>query len=63
MTTVAVRSEPRGWADDSGDRYGDTYYDEDWLAAHDPHPNEHAEALLRFEQSCSWTTLKSASMP
>ena len=48
---------------DSGDRYSDTYYDEAWLAAHDLNPHDHAGALLRFEQSCSWTTLKSASMP
>ena len=39
---------------DSGDRYGDTYYDDAWLAAHDLHPDEHAEVLLEFERSCSW---------
>ena len=48
---------------DSGDRYRDTYFDEAWLAAHDLHPDEHAEVLLRFEQSCSWTAVTSASAP
>jgi len=48
---------------DSGDRYGDTYYDDGWLEAHDLHPNEHAEALLEFEQSCSWTAATSEGQP
>ena len=48
---------------DSGDRYADTYYDDAWLAAHDLHPGEHAEVLIGFEQSCSWTTLTSARTP
>jgi len=46
---------------DSGDRYGDTYYDAAWLAAHDLHPDEHADVLLGFEETCSWTTMNSAS--
>ena len=39
---------------DSGDRYTDTYYDEDWLAEHDLRLDEHAAVLEEFERSCSW---------
>jgi cysteine synthase len=39
---------------DSGDRYADTYFDADWLSAHNLDPNEHAGALAGFERSCSW---------
>lgn len=40
---------------DSGDRYADTYYDADWLAAHDLDPSVYAGALAEFERSCGWT--------
>ena len=40
---------------DSGDRYADTYYDDDWLRAHDLDPTEHAGALVEFERSCGWS--------
>ena len=39
---------------DSGDRYTDTYYDADWLAAHNLNPGEYADALAEFERSCGW---------
>ncbi|GAY13756.1 PLP-dependent cysteine synthase family protein [Mycobacterium sp. shizuoka-1] len=39
---------------DSGDRYVDTYYNADWLAAHNLDPNEHIGALAEFERSCGW---------
>jgi cysteine synthase A len=39
---------------DSGDRYADTYYDADWLAAHDLDPSVYAGALGEFERSCGW---------
>ncbi len=42
-------------ADSGGDRYADTYYNADWLAAHNLNPpGEHAEALADFERSCGW---------
>ncbi len=40
---------------DSGDRYADTYYNDDWLRAHDLDPSEHAGALVEFERSCAWS--------
>lgn len=39
---------------DSGDRYADTYYNADWLAAHNLNPGEYADALGEFERSCGW---------
>lgn len=39
---------------DSGDRYADTYYDDDWLTAHDLVPGRYAELLTAFERDCSW---------
>ena len=40
---------------DSGDRYADTYYSDDWLRAHGLDPSEHADALVDFERSCGWS--------
>jgi len=40
---------------DSGDRYADTYFDEQWLSAHDLDPSEYAGALVEFERSCGWS--------
>ena len=39
---------------DSGERYTDTYFSRDWLAAHGLSPAFHAEALVEFERTCSW---------
>ena len=39
---------------DSGDRYADTYFDEDWLASHDLVPGRYADELDAFERDCSW---------
>jgi hypothetical protein len=39
---------------DSGDRYADTYYNADWLAAHNLDPSVYAGALAEFERSCDW---------
>lgn len=39
---------------DSGDRYVDTYFDDAWLAANDLVSAAHTEALIGFENSCSW---------
>jgi cysteine synthase A len=39
---------------DSGDRYADTYFDDDWLVSHDLQPARHAETLAAFERDCSW---------
>jgi cysteine synthase len=40
---------------DSGDRYGDTYFNDDWVGAQGLDPTPHAHALLEFERSCAWT--------
>jgi len=40
---------------DSGDRYADTYFNDQWLSAHDLDPTDHVETLLEFEKSCSWS--------
>ncbi|BBY33318.1 lyase [Mycolicibacter minnesotensis] len=37
---------------DSGDRYADTYYNDDWLAQHGLDPTGPAAALVEFERSC-----------
>ena len=39
---------------DAGDRYADTYYNEDWLRAQGLDPSHHADALVGFERSCGW---------
>ncbi len=39
---------------DSGDRYADTYFCDEWVAAHGLDPSGPAEALTRFEGSCHW---------
>ncbi|WP_156686402.1 PLP-dependent cysteine synthase family protein [Mycobacterium sp. Marseille-P9652] len=39
---------------DSGDRYVDTYFNDDWVTAQGLDPSGHAEALLEFERSCVW---------
>ncbi len=40
---------------DAGDRYADTYYNEEWLRAHDLDPSDHSGALVEFERSCVWS--------
>ncbi|OBB79792.1 lyase [Mycobacterium colombiense] len=39
---------------DSGDRYRDTYFSDEWVAAQGLDPTDAAEALVEFERSCSW---------
>ncbi len=39
---------------DSGDRYADTYFCDEWVAAHGLDPSGPAETLTRFEGSCHW---------
>ncbi len=39
---------------DSGERYTDTYYDADWLAANDLDPGPYAGVLAEFERSAAW---------
>lgn len=39
---------------DSGDRYTDTYFDDDWLTSHSLDTSESASALVQFERSGSW---------
>ncbi|OBG62111.1 PLP-dependent cysteine synthase family protein [Mycobacterium sp. E3339] len=39
---------------DSGDRYHDTYFDDDWVSAQGLDPGGPAEALVEFERSCVW---------
>ena len=39
---------------DGGDRYADTYYDDEWLTAHDLDPRRYTEDLAAFERDCSW---------
>lgn len=41
---------------DSGERYADTYYDDDWLADHGLTPDRYTAVLQEFEQSCGWPT-------
>jgi len=40
---------------DSGDRYADTYFSDEWVSAQGLDPIDHAEALVEFERSCRWT--------
>jgi cysteine synthase A len=39
---------------DSGDRYADTYFCEEWLNSHGIDPSESAEVLVEFERSGRW---------
>ncbi|KZS62799.1 PLP-dependent cysteine synthase family protein [Mycobacterium ostraviense] len=39
---------------DSGDRYADTYFDDDWVGAQGLDPSGPARALVEFERSCTW---------
>ena len=39
---------------DSGDRYSDTYFSDEWVAAQGLDPTGPAEALVEFERSCRW---------
>ncbi|MGZ4564719.1 MAG: L-cysteine desulfhydrase Cds1 [Mycobacterium sp.] len=39
---------------DSGDRYRDTYFSDEWVSAQGLDPSGPAEALLEFERSCLW---------
>ncbi|GBG36009.1 L-cysteine desulfhydrase Cds1 [Mycobacterium montefiorense] len=40
---------------DSGDRYADTYFSDDWVGAQGLELTGPAEALVDFERNCSWT--------
>jgi cysteine synthase A len=40
---------------DSGDRYADTYFSDDWVGAQGLDPTGPAEALVEFERSCVWS--------
>jgi cysteine synthase A len=39
---------------DSGDRYADTYFDDDWLASQGLHIADFSAALTEFEKSGRW---------
>ncbi|OBH24200.1 lyase [Mycobacterium sp. E342] len=39
---------------DSGDRYTDTYFNDEWVSAQGLDPSGPAEALGEFERSCRW---------
>ncbi|OBJ47638.1 PLP-dependent cysteine synthase family protein [Mycobacterium asiaticum] len=39
---------------DSGDRYSDTYFNDEWVAAQGLDPSGPAQALVEFERSCQW---------
>jgi cysteine synthase len=39
---------------DSGDRYADTYFSDEWVSAQGLDPAGPAEALVEFERSCRW---------
>ncbi len=39
---------------DSGDRYADTYFSDEWVTAQGLDPTGPAEALVEFERSCRW---------
>ena len=41
---------------DSGERYADTYFDDQWLASMRLDPSEFRDALAGFERSCQWAT-------
>jgi cysteine synthase len=40
---------------DSGDRYADNYFSDEWVSAQGLDPRGPAAALVEFEQSCAWT--------
>jgi cysteine synthase A len=40
---------------DSGDRYADTYFSDEWVAAQGLDPSGPAEALVEFERTCAWS--------
>jgi cysteine synthase A len=40
---------------DSGDRYADTYFNDDWVSAQGLDPSGPAEVLVEFERSGSWS--------
>ncbi|MGB9303504.1 MAG: PLP-dependent cysteine synthase family protein [Mycobacterium sp.] len=40
---------------DSGDRYTDTYFSDEWVGAQGLDPSGPAEALIEFERSCVWS--------
>jgi cysteine synthase A len=40
---------------DSGDRYADTYFSDEWVSAQGLDPSGPAEALVEFERSCAWS--------
>ncbi|WP_208300544.1 PLP-dependent cysteine synthase family protein [Mycobacterium sp. DL592] len=46
---------------DSGDRYADTYYNAQWLAAHNMDPSEQTGPLAEFERSCGWSPAVSST--
>ncbi len=39
---------------DSGDRYDDTYFSDEWISAQGLDPTGPAQALVEFERSCRW---------
>jgi cysteine synthase A len=39
---------------DSGDRYADTYFCDEWLTSQGLDPSESASVLVEFERSGSW---------
>jgi cysteine synthase A len=39
---------------DSGDRYADTYFNDEWVSAQGLDPTGPAEALVKFERDCIW---------
>jgi cysteine synthase len=41
---------------DSGDRYADTYFSDEWVSAQGLDPTGPAQALLEFERSCAWSS-------
>jgi cysteine synthase A len=40
---------------DSGDRYADTYFNDDWVSEQGLDLTGPAEALVEFERNCAWT--------
>jgi cysteine synthase A len=40
---------------DSGDRYADTYFDDEWVASQGLDPSDAARALAEFERFCRWS--------
>jgi cysteine synthase len=39
---------------DSGDRYADTYFSDEWVSAQGLDPTGPAQALVEFERNCTW---------